>query len=88
MTTDIYHRLAEHLDNLPAGYPATESGVEIRILRRLFTPEEAEVATGMSIFPRSVLAIARAMERDEGELAPLLESMSRKGLIFRMARRG
>ena len=88
MTTGIYHRLAEHLDNLPAGYPTTESGVEIRILRRLFTPEEAEVATGMSIFPRSVLAIARAMERDEGELAPLLESMSRKGLIFRMARRG
>lgn len=43
MTTiemDIYDQLAHHLDQLPAGYPATESGVERRILRRLFTPEK------------------------------------------------
>ncbi|MBE2223324.1 MAG: 4Fe-4S ferredoxin, partial [Anaerolineae bacterium] len=42
MTQDIYQQLAHHLDDLPAGYPATESGVELRILRRLFTPAEAE----------------------------------------------
>lgn len=85
---DVFRRLAEHLDNLPAGYPSTESGVEIRILERLFSPEEAEVATGMSMFPRSVNAIASSTGRDERELTPLLESMSQKGLIFRMTRRG
>jgi electron transport complex protein RnfB len=42
--TDVYKKLAKHLDNLPAGYPSTESGVELRILKRLFTPEEAEIA--------------------------------------------
>ena len=45
MTQDIYQQLAQHLDNLPAGYPATESGVELRILQRLFKPAEAELAT-------------------------------------------
>ena len=39
--TDVYEKLAKHLDNLPAGYPSTESGVEMRILKRLFSPEEA-----------------------------------------------
>jgi hypothetical protein len=41
---DVYEALREHLDSLPAGFPATESGVEIRILKRLFSPEEAELA--------------------------------------------
>jgi len=26
--TDVYQRLAKHLDNLPGGFPPTESGVE------------------------------------------------------------
>ncbi len=39
MSLDIYRKLAQHLDDLPAGFPSTESGVELRILRRLFTPE-------------------------------------------------
>lgn len=38
---DIYERLRERLNDLATGYPATESGVEIRILKRLFTEEEA-----------------------------------------------
>ena len=35
-----YRKLQEHLDTLPIGYPATESGVELRILEFLFSPEE------------------------------------------------
>ena len=41
---NIYTRLREHLDELPGGFPATETGVEIRILKRLFSPPEAELA--------------------------------------------
>ena len=29
----IYRKLQERLDKLPVGYPPTESGVEIRILK-------------------------------------------------------
>lgn len=42
---DVFRNLQERLDELPAGYPPTESGVEIRILRQLFTPEEAKIAS-------------------------------------------
>jgi Na+-translocating ferredoxin:NAD+ oxidoreductase subunit B len=42
MTSDIYERLAAHLDNLPGGFARTEGGAELRILQRLFTPDEAK----------------------------------------------
>jgi ferredoxin len=86
MTMDVYQRLAEHLDNLPAGYPATESGVELRILKRLFTEEEAAIATGLSMMPEPAEAIAARLGRDASALAPALEEMSRKGLIFRRSK--
>ncbi len=41
--TDIYEKLRARLDDLATGYPATESKVEIRLLKRLFTEEEAEL---------------------------------------------
>ena len=49
MEQEIYKRLARHLDNLPGGFPPTESGVEMRILRRLFTPEEAKLAVYLTL---------------------------------------
>ncbi|MDJ0853879.1 MAG: 4Fe-4S binding protein [Desulfobacterales bacterium] len=86
--TDVYQRLAEHLDNLPAGYPATETGVELRILKRLFTSEEAEIATGLGMLPEPCAAIAARLGREAQTLAPALEAMSRKGLIFRNSKNG
>ena len=48
---DVYKRLAAHLDDLPAGFPPTESGVEIRILKKLFAEDEAELALLLSVLP-------------------------------------
>ncbi len=45
----IYNDLQKYLDRLPISYPATESGVELRILKHLFTPEEAEIAINLSM---------------------------------------
>jgi Fe-S-cluster-containing hydrogenase component 2 len=85
---DVYQRLAEHLDNLPAGFPATETGVEQRILKRLFTVEEAEIASGLGMMPEPAEAIAARLGRETDALAPILEDMSRKGLIFRRSKDG
>lgn len=81
--TDVYERLAKHLDNLPASYPATDSGVEIRILKQLFTPEEAEAATALTLFPESVDIIAKKLDKNEFDTEKLFYGMSRKGLISR-----
>ena len=50
-TPDVYRRLQKHIDVMPVGFPATASGVELSILRRLFTPEEAEAALLLSALP-------------------------------------
>ncbi len=84
--TDVYKKLAEHLDNLPTSYPSTDSGVELRILKRLFTPEEAEIAITLTMMPEPVVGIAERTGRDAEALAETLAEMSRKGLIFRISK--
>lgn len=85
---DIYKRLARHLDTLPAGFPPTESGVELRILNRLFTEKEAAIALGLTMMPEPVQAIAGRLDMDADILAPVLEEMSGKGLIYRSSKGG
>ena len=82
MATDVYQRLSQHLDNLPAGFPATESGVEQRILRRLFSPEDAELAVALTPFADEVETIAGRAGITPEEAARRLEEMEKKGLIF------
>ena len=43
MQEDVYLKLARVLDTLPNGFPATEDGVEIRLLKKIFTPEQADL---------------------------------------------
>ena len=83
---DVYEKLAKHLDDLPTGFPATDSGVELRILKRLFLPREAAVATSLSMKPQPVSTIAKRLNEAEQDMAQLLESMSKKGLIIRSSR--
>lgn len=80
---DIYERLAKHLDMLPAGFPPTDSGVELKILKRLFTPEEAEAAMALTLFPEPVEAIAKRLGKNTPEIETFFYSMSQKGLIGR-----
>ncbi len=80
----VYEALASHLDRLPIGFPKTETGVEIRILKRLFTPEEAALAQLVILKPETAKEIASRTGHDGEELPSKLERMSRKGLIFRM----
>lgn len=82
MNQDIYSRLSKHLDNLPAGYPATESGVEIRILQRLFSPDEAALAIHLTLLPEEARVVARRANLAVDEVAQRLAEMEQKGLIF------
>jgi electron transport complex protein RnfB len=83
-TDDVYERLAAHLDRLPAGFPRTPGGVELRILRRLFTPEEAELAVLLDMRPEKPARIAAKAGLNAEALADKLYGMSKKGLIFRI----
>ncbi len=56
---DVYKKLAVHLDNTPSGYPETESGVELRILKQLFTQEEAQLTLSLVLMPELIEPIAK-----------------------------
>jgi H+/Na+-translocating ferredoxin:NAD+ oxidoreductase subunit B len=88
MSDEIYIKLREFLDSLPGGFPKAESGVEIRILRKLFSPEDAELALRLSMEPESTSAIANRCGIPESNTADMLESMAQRGLVFRVKRDG
>ena len=82
MAEEIYKKLARQLDRLPAGYPSTESGVELRILRQRFTEEDAELALHLTLIPEEARVIAYKAGIPKEEASSRLEEMDEKGLIF------
>lgn len=82
MAQDVYQQLAHHLDDLPAGFPAAEDGVELRILKRLFTPQQAELALHATLIPEEARVIARRANLPLAQAEPLLAEMAHKGLLF------
>ena len=84
MSTDVYERLAEFLDKMPGRFPKTDSGVEIKILKKLFTPEQAEIAMKLQPMPETVEAIAKRLGMPESEAAEKLERMAKEGSIYRV----
>ena len=82
METDAYENLAQHLDKLPGGFPPSYSGVELRLLKRLFTPEEAELAVHLTLDREEAKTIAGRAGLDLAQAEKMLKEMTRKGLIF------
>jgi len=81
--SDVYERLRKRLDDLAVGYPETESKVEIRLLKRLFTEEEAEFFVQLNPLLEAPADVAQRLKRDPDEVAALMEQMAKKGLLFR-----
>jgi len=88
MTEETYSKLRNFLDQFPLGYPKTSTGIEIEILKRLFTEEEAKIAVLLNIKPETASQIAKRSGLNEEELEKELSIMSKKGLVFRTRREG
>ena len=81
MQQDPYRLLAERLDNLPNGYPPSPDGLEIKLLQRLFTPQEAQLAAQLRLTMESSQQIAERTGGDHKEARDMLKSMAKRGLI-------
>jgi electron transport complex protein RnfB len=81
MDRNPYKRLAEQLNALPNGFPPTEDGRELKLLAKLFTPEEAELAAQLQSSLETVEEIAVRTGRNAEELRKQLKALSRRGLI-------
>jgi len=87
---EVYRRLQQHLDHLPQRFPATASGAEIRILQRVFTPEEAGLALELSAFPEPATVIHRRVAGTVTleTLVAALDRMAARGAIHRIESKG
>lgn len=82
MADSIFEKLAEALDRLPNGFPRTPGNVEILILKKIFSEEEAELAGELSGTPEPVGEIAGRLGIAEGELKSRLIKMAKRGLLW------
>jgi Na+-translocating ferredoxin:NAD+ oxidoreductase RNF subunit RnfB len=87
----IYRDLQVHLNKQPVGYPATKSGVEIRLLKRFFNPEEARLAMNLNYKPRSLEDIYENVKESRmsfKDMETMLDGMMKNGVIGHMEKLG
>lgn len=81
MTADVYARLARRLDALPNGFPPTDDGAELRLLAKIFSPDQADLASKLRMRLETPGQIADRLDLDSAELRTRLKEMTRLGLI-------
>ena len=88
MSDLVYDKLAEALDRLPNGFPRTASKVEIRILKKLFSPEEAVLANQMGRTKETPDVIASRTGLAPEEASARLQKMADKDLVWNYEEEG
>jgi Na+-translocating ferredoxin:NAD+ oxidoreductase subunit B len=81
MIAEAYKSLAKRLDTLPNGFPPTADGVELRILAKLFSPEEASLASQLRLTLETSEKISERIGYEFEHTNKILKSMARRGLI-------
>lgn len=87
----IYVDLQKHLDKQAVGFPATSSGIEIQILKELFTPEQAGLALHLNYQPQSAVNIfnqAKGSNVTLEKMEDMLENMESNGAIGSIQKNG
>jgi ferredoxin len=81
MKMDTYKQLAQQLNLLPNGFPPTDDGRELKLLAKLYSPEEAGLAARLTPVLETAEEIAVRTGGQADELKKQLKGMSRRGLI-------
>lgn len=84
MDDTIYTRLREHIDSMPAGYPATASGAEIKMLKKFYTPLQARIAMAVGLVPETAETIAQRLDMEHAEAVKEIHAMASQGSLFRI----
>ena len=87
MAEELYAQLRECVDQFGAGYPATTSGVEIEILKRLFTEEQAHMYVALTPGMMPADEIAKKTGQTIERVTEVLSGMKAKGLVMALGKR-
>lgn len=82
MSDTAYERLADALDRLPNGFPRTSSGVELRLLAKILSPEEALLASHLTGRRETVSAIAKRAGISDHEAERDLVALTKRGVLW------
>ncbi len=82
MSELVYEQLADALDKLPNGFPRTSSGVEIKILKKLFSPEEAALACQLGGAYEPLDALAKRSGLPVDQTRRQLLKLVRRGVLW------
>jgi ferredoxin len=92
---EIYRNLQKHLNKMPIGFPSVKSGADLRLLKHLFTPEEAKIATYLKFgWDRDLETLETIHERinttiiSQKKLEKILDAMASKGSIMSKRKNG
>ena len=80
--SQVYVQLQKHLDKQVVGFPATRTGVELKILQHIFTPQEAEIACCLSYKYEpleTIFSRAGRLVESAGDLEKSLAAIQQKG---------
>lgn len=82
MGDEVYRKLANVLNTLPNGFPSTESGVEIKLLEKIFTPVQADLFCDLRLTFETTEEIAGRTGRPLEGLEEKLKEMGEAGQVF------
>jgi electron transport complex protein RnfB len=82
----VYRDLQKHLDSMPIGFPSTEDGSDIKVLKAFFTPGEAELAIYLNFIPvplNKIYSHIKSKGLTLEEAQEKLDSMVEKRIIYK-----
>jgi Na+-translocating ferredoxin:NAD+ oxidoreductase subunit B len=82
MIDEPYGRMADALGRLPNGFPRTSSSVELRILQKICSPDEAALAALLTGTPEPAAVIAALAGAPATEVRRALFSLARRGIVW------
>jgi len=88
MTDNVYEQLASALDRLPNGFSRTRSRVEIAMLKRLMSEEEADLASKLGRRFESCDEIAERLGFSREDTGLRLKAMAERGILRSLEREG
>ncbi len=82
MSDIVFEQLADALDKLPNGFPRTPSKVEIKILKKIFSPEEAALASQLTGSFEPIDGLAKRNGLPVEQTRKQLLNLARRGVLW------
>jgi electron transport complex protein RnfB len=82
MSELVFEQLADALNELPNGFTRTATKIEIKILKKIFSPEEARLASQLGGSYEPISDIAKRIGQSAKQIQKPLFNLVRRGMVW------